>query len=396
MATLKDYEFEVMECLRCKSCLTSPPPELFEICPSYKRFKYFAYSGGGQVGIAKAIGLGTLDWSTDVADVMYRCTMCGACREMCLGNFGRIQNPEEYKWTNLIELFQLMRAELIEQAFIPPEVRDFLEHTMVQGNPLGESRAKRGRWLEGTGIKTYEPGDDYLFYVGSLGSYDARCQKVAVDLGKILMASGLSFGVLGSEENSDGNEVKMLGEEGLFEHLARENIEKFEKLDIDKVITLSPHAYNAMKNEYPKLGGSFQVQHYTEVLWGLVEGGRLRLKELRAKVTYHDPCFLGRYNQIYDEPRQLLNAIPGIEIAEMGRNREKSYCCGGGSGNYCMDLLGGGEASPNRIRVREAYDTGADVVAVSCPGCLTMLEDALKTEGLEKKISVRDISEITV
>jgi len=399
MATLKDYELEVMECLRCKACTSLHPPELYNtsyqlICPSLQRFKFFAYSGGGQMAIAKTIALGTLDWSKDIADVMYKCTMCGACREKCLGNFGRIQNPDEFKWTNLIECFQLMRAQLVERGFVPPKVKDFLQHVMNHGNPWGEPASERGQWLKDAGIKKYEPCDEYLFYVGCLGSYDPRCQRVAKSLGKIFSKSGMSFGVLGNDEVCDGNEVNVLGEEGLFEHLAQGNIEHYKRLGVKKIITLSPHAYNAMKNEYPKFGGKFEVSHYTQILWDLIGKGKLKLKRRSLNLTYHDPCFLGRYNRVYDTPRQILSAIGGVKLKEMTRNKESSFCCGGGSGNFYMDLLGGGENSPARIRIREAWDTGAEILAVACPACLTMLEDAPKTEGLEGKMQVKDISEI--
>lgn len=399
MATLKDYELEVMECLRCKACTSLHPPELYKttyqlICPSLDRFKFFAYGGGGQMSIAKAIALGTLDWSKDIADVMYKCTMCGACREKCLGNFGRIQNPDKFKWTNLIECFQLMRAQLVERGLLPPRVRDFLKNIMNHDNPWGQPAGERGQWLKDAGIKKYERGDEYLFYVGCLGSYDPRSQKVAKTLGTILTKSGVSFGVLGSDESCDGNEVNLLGEEGLFEHLAEKNIEHYKHLDVKKIITLSPHAYNAMKNEYPKFGGNFEVSHYTQILWNLIEKGKIKLKGHNMKVTYHDPCFLGRYNRIYDTPRQVLSAIGVGKLREMIRSKESSYCCGGGSGNFYMDLLGGGENSPPRVRVREARDTGAEILAVACPGCLTMLEDALKTESLDEIMEVKDISEL--
>lgn len=399
MNDLKDYELEIMECMRCKACLTLHPPELYEtsyqlMCPSNERFKFFSYSGGGQAAIAKAIALGTLDWSLEIAGVIYKCTMCGACREQCLGNFGRIQNPERYRWTHLIELFQLMRAELVERSLVPPEVRDFLESIMTHGNPWGQPRPGRGEWLKDAGIDLYKEGDEYLLYLGCLGSYDDRCRKAASSLAGLLSRAGVSFGALGEEEGCDGNEVKMMGEEGLFEHLAGDNINKFKEKKVKKVVTFSPHAYNAMKNEYTGLGGDFEVYHYTQVLWDLVESGKIEPAEQGAVATYHDPCFLGRYNGIYEEPRNILASIPGMQLQEMPRSREKSYCCGGGSGGFCTDYLGGSERSPGRRRIREAYDTGAKVLAVACPACLTMLEDALVAEGLGEEMMVRDISEL--
>ena len=399
MNTLKEYELEIMECLRCKACLTLHPPELYNttyqlMCPSMERFKFFAYSGGGQAAIAKAIVLGTLDWSPEVAGVMYKCTMCGACREQCLGNFGRIQNPHQYRWTHLIELFQLMRSELVERSLVPPEVRDFLENITLHGNPWGQPGSGRGEWLEQAGIELFKEGDEYLLYLGCLGSYDDRCRKAASSLARLLHQAGLSFGALGEGEGCDGNDVKTLGEEGLFEHLAGGNIERFKEMGVKKIVTFSPHAYNAMKNDYPGLGADFELYHYTQVLWNLIESGRIEPAEQEAVATYHDPCFLGRYNGIYEEPRNILASIPGMELQEMVRSKEKSYCCGGGGGGFCTDYLGGSERSPSRRRLREAYDTQARVLAVACPACLTMLEDALAAEGLEEEMKVKDISEL--
>ena len=175
---------------------------------------------------------------------------------------------------------------------------------------------------------------------------------------------------------------------------AEKNIQKFKELGVKKVVTLSPHAYNAMKNNYPALGADFEVYHYTELLYELVKKNKARFSETKAKVTYHDPCFLGRYNNIYDVPREILQSIPGVELVEMGRTREDSFCCGGGSGNFVIDLLKGSKESPSRIRVREAYDTGAEILAVACPACMIMFSDAIKTEGLEEKLAVKDISQI--
>ena len=210
-----------------------------------------------------------------------------------------------------------------------------------------------------------------------------------------MLQSGLSFGILGSNENCDGNEVNMLGERGLFELLAKENIDKFEKLGVKKIVTLSPHAYNAIKNEYPQYSASFEVYHYVQVLREIIGNGEIDVsKGLDSRVTYHDPCFLGRYNGEYDAPREILKSIPGIELVEMERNRENSFCCGGGSGSFYTDFFGSIENSPARIRIREAHDTGADILAVACPACMIMLEDALKVEGLEENLKVMDISEI--
>lgn len=274
-------------------------------------------------------------------------------------------------------------------------LQDTLENITRQGNPWGQPRADRGAWLEWAGIKAYREGNDYLLYLGCLPSYDDCCREAAAATAGLLSRAGVSFGALGGEEDCDGNEVRMLGEDGLLEHLARGNIERFREMGVDKVITISPHSYNAMRNEYPELGMDFEVYHYTQVLRDLVSSGRIVSSESAASaVTYHDPCFLGRYNGIYDEPRRLLTSIPGLELKEMIRGRERSYCCGGGSGGFCADYLGGAESSPSRSRLREARDTGAGILAVACPACLTMMEDALAAEGLEEEMAIEDASEL--
>jgi Fe-S oxidoreductase len=176
--------------------------------------------------------------------------------------------------------------------------------------------------------------------------------------------------------------------------LAGKNINKFKELEVKKVVTLCPHAYNVMKNHYPALGGSFQVYHYTHLLADLIRKGKMKLSSNKAKVVYQDPCFLGRYNQVYEEPRKVLSSITGLELAEMERNRRDSFCCGGGGGNFVMDLLAGSEESPSRVRVREAHAAGADTLAVACPSCLTMLSEAAKSEDLDGKLAVKDIAQV--
>jgi len=212
---------------------------------------------------------------------------------------------------------------------------------------------------------------------------------------RLLKAAGMSFGILGREETCDGNELMMLGESGLFEALTKENIALFRKHGVRKIVTLSPHAYNAIKNHYPQYGGEFEVRHYTEMLGDLVSDGKVAFsREGDRRITYHDPCFLGRWNGFYAAPRAILKAVPGARFVEMGKSGESALCCGGGGGNFVMDLLGGSKDSPARRRIREAVGTGAEVLAVACPKCLIMLTEAAKAEDVEDRIAVKDISEI--
>jgi Fe-S oxidoreductase len=284
------------------------------------------------------------------------------------------------------------RSDIVEKGKIPPRVARFFEAVYGYGNPFKQLRSDRAAWANGA--KKFAPGDEYLLYVGCLGSYDENAQKMARTLVDLLDASGVSFGILGEEEECCGNEVRMLGEAGLFQNLVEKNSQKFRELGVSKVIALCPHGYNTMKNTYPASGGNFEVYHYTQILNDLAKKNKMRPSKAKTKVTYQDPCFLGRYNNIYDEPRHALQSVPGVELVEMERNRKDAFCCGGGSGNFVTDLLAGSPDSPARIRAREAYETGADTLAVACPSCLTMLIDAAKAENLDDKLAVKDISQI--
>jgi Fe-S oxidoreductase len=284
------------------------------------------------------------------------------------------------------------RSDMVEKGRIPPRVAHFFEAVYGYGNPLKLLRSDRAAWAKGT--KMYTPGDQYLLYVGCLGSYDENGQKMARSLVDVFNAAGVSFGILGSDEECCGNEVYMLGEMGLFQTLVEKNSQKFKELGVKKIITICPHGYNVMKNRYPASGANFEIYHYSQLLNDLIEKDKIKPSRIEAKVTYQDPCFLGRYNNVYEEPRQVLRSIPGLELLEMKRNRADASCCGGGSGNFVMDLLAGSDESPARVRVREAYDTGADTLAVACPSCLTMFTDAVKTEDLDGKLAVKDISQI--
>jgi len=283
------------------------------------------------------------------------------------------------------------REEMVAGGQVMPRVARFFQNIEAYSNPYRELRESRGLWAEGMGIEPYS-GQEYLLYVGCVGSFDEKGQKAARALGGLLLKAGVSFGMLGKDEECDGNELKLLGESRLFAILRDRNTATFRKAGVKKIIALSPHAYNAFRNYYP---AGFEVEHYTAVLANLVEKGKLKPKlERDIKATYHDPCFLGRHAGDYEAPRRILKAVPGLELVEMARNRENAFCCGGGSGNFYTDFFGGGEDSPARIRVREAAETGAEIIAVACPACAVMLGEAVKDEGLAEKLAVKDVAEI--
>jgi len=321
--------------------------------------------------------------SAQFQEILFSCATCANCVMHCVFPFS----------DDLVNIFIAAREEMVNQGIIPPEVRDYFKSISISGNPYKEPAAQRGAWADGTAIEPYN-GQEYLFYVGDVGSYDDRAQKIARAVGELLIKMGFSIGILADRENSDGNEVRTLGETGLFEYLADQNIELFTTLGIKKIITLDPHAFNAFKNDYPERGAELEVYHYTQVLAPLFEGNKLQLKDRGANVTYHDPCYLGRHNDEYEAPRTILQAIDGLTLVEMQQNRENAFCCGGGGGNFFTDILGGGDDSPSRIRVRQALDAGADIIAVACPQCAGMLDDAVKMENLGDRLEVLDVAEI--
>jgi len=380
---MQEYTSQIHRCFRCGYCKFPTDYSSFN-CPSYRRFRFDSYSTGGRLWLIYAWLKGDIEWSEHLAEILYACTTCKNCVEQCPMKFAG----------DIVDWMVGARSDMVEKGKIPPRVARFFEAVHGYGNPLKLLRSDRGAWADGT--KRYESGDEYLFYVGCLGSYDENAQKMSKSLAELLNKAGVSFGILGSEEECCGNEIYMLGEMGLFQSLAEKNTQQFKELGVKKIVTLSPHAYNVMRNNYSAAGANFQVYHYTQLLSDLIKKNKIKLSQNKAKVTYQDPCFLGRYNKIYDEPRQILQSVPGIELIEMERNRQDAFCCGGGSGNFVMDLLAGSEDSPGRVRVREAYETGADTLAVACPSCLTIFTEAAKTEDLDTKLAVKDISQIVM
>ncbi len=376
------YADIVHRCFRCGYCKFTSDYTDFN-CPTYRKFRFETYSPGGRMWLIRAWLNGEIKNSDRFQEIIFSCATCANCVEHCVFTFSE----------DLVNIFISAREEMVNDGIIPPPVRDYLKNININGNPYKEPASERGKWAEGTLVETYKD-QEYLFYIGCVGSYDERGKKIARAVGNLLVKAGLSIGILGDKENCDGNEVRTLGEAGLFQFLAEKNIALFRDLGVKKIITLDPHAFNTFKKDYPALDGKFEVYHYTQVLAPLIQSGKIPLKELNDKVTYHDPCYLGRHNGEYDAPRKILKTIPGIELVEMDRSRENAFCCGGGGGNFFTDILGGGEDSPSRIRAREALDTGAEIIAVACPQCAKMLDDAVKIEQLDDRLKVMDVAEI--
>ena len=378
-----EHKDVVHRCFRCGYC-KFPSDYLDFNCPSYKVFGWDTYSPGGRMWLIRAWLSGEIETSERFAEILYSCTACGSCQQHC--PFPRFSD-------SLLKVFEEVKAELVNHGRIPPTVRDYFKAISISGNPYKMPRQDRGKWAEGTGLERYS-GQEFLLYAGCVASLDEVGQRMARSVGKILLEAGVSVGILAEEEPCDGSEVRALGEVELFRQLAKENIEDFKRRGIKRIIAMDPHAYDAFKNHYPELGGTFQVFHYTETLVRLIKEGRMRPRRLDARVTYHDPCYLGRHNKIYEAPRRTLRAVEGLELVEMRRHRENSFCCGGGGGNFFTDILGRGEQRPGSIRIKEALATGASILAVACPICAKMLSDASKDQEESGKLEILDVAGI--
>jgi Fe-S oxidoreductase len=312
---------------------------------------------------------------------LWACTTCSTCTLRCPAG---VKN---------VELIVGLRSILTHQGEVPSTVRDAFENTFLHGNPWGRFRDRRADWAKDLGVKILgEETAETLLYVGCAPSYDPRVQNVSKALVKIFQKVDLDFGILGKKESCCGNEIRRMGEQTLFKKLAKDNLALFKKFGLKKIITISPHCFNAFKNEYPDM--SIPVQHYTQVIADLIEIGRLKMsKGLETHTTYQDPCFLGKQNMIFEEPRKILSSIPGLNFIEMDRSRERSFCCEGGGGRMWAE--GATEGTRNgEIRIKEAVALGAKVIATACPFCLLTLEDAAKISGLTDQIVVKDIAEL--
>jgi Fe-S oxidoreductase len=329
---------------------------------------------------------------------LWLCTTCMNCLRVC---------PKE---VNMIQIMPAVREQaVLEGTTVPPELQKAFEDTAKHGNPLGQPQRKRADWVKKAGapvqiMKDLKRPVDILWYVGSYPSYHPRGIDAACAAARIFNALGVDFGILGIEEKDDGDSQRLAGEKGLFEMLAEQNIATFGKYEFNRMVVTGPHEFNAFKNEYPKYGADFKVVHYTRFLVEHLDKLKPMLKKplnpsagsgRGLKVTFHDPCYLGRHNGEYDAPRELLRAIPGIELVEMGRCRENGYCCGGGGGGMWLDSFTK-EHTTMRLserRVREAVEYGAEVLAVCCPFEVSRFEDAAKSTGNDK-LMVRDILEL--
>lgn len=315
---------------------------------------------------------------------IWLCTSCNSCTLFC---------PKEIECASSIVD---ERGLIVETGSIPKTVKDAFESVVKYHNPMGMHPSKRMEWAKDLEFKAFPNTTkaEVLAFVGCAPSYDPRSQAIARSMVSIFNVLDVDFATLGNEEWCSGDHVLRLGEKGLFEMLAEHNLSMFERFNAEKILTLCPHCYNTLKNDKPYSEKKLNVLHYTEFLADAIKRGKLRLsRPLKKRVTYHDPCFLGKRNGIYEAPRQVLKAIKGLEFVEMKRVRENSFCCGGGAGRTWTEDSAP-EKRPSIDRVKEALELDAEVIATACPFCVTTLEDAVKVSDVENKIVVKDILEV--
>ncbi len=318
-------------------------------------------------------------------DALWACTTCRACQEICPATVEHVNKIIEMR-RHLV----LMKGE-----FPGDEVMEAANHLEVNGNPLGMAFSSRGDWADGLSVTRMSDNADVdiLYFVGCYASFDKRNIRVAKSFVRLCEAAGIKVGILGKEEKCCGEPVRKLGNEYLYQSLAVENIEILQGYGVKKIVTACPHCFNTLDRDYRDLGLNIQVEHYLTFLQNLVRHGRLKLRPERFSCTYHDSCYVGRYNDIYLPPRELLHAA-GAAIREMERNRQEGFCCGGGGGRVVADEKIGSRICETRAKM--AADTGAGLLISNCPFCLTMFEDGIKGAALEGKLVPRDIAEILV
>ncbi len=316
---------------------------------------------------------------------LWACTTCNACVYECPVTIEHVDKIVDMR-RNLV----LMESEF------PPELNSVFKNLETNFSPWAFNKQDRANWAEGMDIKTMaeDSNGEILYWVGCAGSFDARYIKATQATAKLFQKAGVDFRILGTEEKCNGDSARRLGNEYLAQTLMQENIETLNNYGVKKIVTGCPHCFNSLKNEYPQFNGNFEVVHHTEFLKQLIDEGKIELKDSGAKkrVTYHDSCYLGRYNDIFEEPRESLSKIGGIEMLEMDRNRDKGFCCGAGGGRMFLEETEGTRINENRVQ--EALETGADTIAAACPFCMTMLTDGVKTFEKEESVDVKDIAEI--
>jgi len=370
----------LIQCEKCHHCNT--------VCPTVD-----TRVTQGPFGINRSIYY-SLKWdefNEDLRDLVYSCTTCGKCVDMC---------KKVSRSLPLVELVEKARELLLVEKMLGPmpDQTSVLKNMHVRGNPWGNPSHERTKWAEGLDIKFASKDNkvDVLYFVGCASSYDPQGQKIAKSLSKILEQANIDFGIL-ENETCSGHEARRMGEPGLFAYLSEANMEMFEEAGVTHIVTGDPHSFYTFTKEYPDKGNNLKVQHYTQFLNEILDKEKLKLfTKLNKKVTYHDPCYLGRHSEVFEEPRKLIDRIPGVNLVEIENNKQDSDCCGMGGGRMWMEppkALISSQAIAEK-RVQQALNTDAEILLTACPFCNITLNDAVKALEKEDSIKVMDITEL--
>jgi Fe-S oxidoreductase len=318
---------------------------------------------------------------TILDDTLWSCTTCGACMDQCPVLIEHVP-----------KIIDMRRFLVLEESRMPKQAEQALRGIENVANPYGLSQQTRADWAKQLGVSFVKdrPGAEYLYWVGCAASFDDRARTIATAMAKILQAAGVDFAILGTEERCNGDPARRIGNEYLFQERARENVELLARYEVRKIIAPCPHCFNTFRNEYPQFGGRYEVIHHTQLIRDLLDAGRIRLtRPLEETLTYHDSCYLGRWNDIFAPPRDILERIPGVTLVEMARSRSEGMCCGAGGGRMWMEE---GQPRVNHRRVQQAAATSATRVATACPFCLSMFDEGISSQSLGERLRVDDIA----
>ena len=365
---------DIYKCYQCGKCTS--------ICPWFQvdMYDFPVYRFSLETAMGMVASSEDKDELAAEIDKIYRCVGCEACLDQCPQG---IDTPR---------ILRAARRLLVDFGSYPETLKSTVQMIKNVGNPFGEPAEKRADWAKDLNVPTYEEKLDYLYFPCCVSAYDSRNQNIAISTSNIFQKHKISFGILGEKELCCGEAIRRVGAEQVFSQVCKGNIKEFKNSGVKKVLVSSPHCLATFKDEYPEFGAEFKTQHITEFLSKLIDDGEIKpAKEFNKKVVYHDPCTLGRKNGIYEEPRNILQSIPGLELVEVEEfNRNLSVCCGAGSGGLWMEW--DKEERIANVRLKQLIDTGADIIAVACPYCLQMFEETLKS--MNSEIEVLDVTEI--